>query len=179
MRDDEFVSVFKREELKLDQFFRKKMRENNYKGDRATTSKDLKSLTLLYALENFRKGIFDGYTDQVEKLIWTKADNIWDDFINPPKKALKIMQLEAALSKPDTRSDNFTTLYYKQLLHNLSKMSDPKVWEILNRINEGYEYTEIAEMMNDKPTNLRMLISRYRAKIRALQKGKPSKNDQS
>jgi len=160
MRDLEFSKTFERLMPKLDQYFRKRLKGSQYRGDKAVMIDDLIQLTALMALKNSRKSQCDKYT--LEELIFIKADNVCNDLFKV--KRHRVTELEEVESTAIS-NNHFETFEARMQLGRLQQAMPEKPWQVFNLLAEGFSYVEIAEQMGTTETSLRMLISRQRTKI--------------
>jgi RNA polymerase sigma factor (sigma-70 family) len=164
MRDIEFSSEFDRLSLRLEQFFRSRLREFKGFADKAIMATDLVQLTVIEAWKNSREPQYAEYT--IEKLLFLKAENIWFTYCNPPKKTLKTEQLETIEDSADLSLNALHRITLTEDLGKVQSQADPRAWKTIKLFEQGYDYSEIAVQMNESEDNIRQLKSRLIARIK-------------
>lgn len=165
MRDLEFSQEFDRLSLRLEMYFRKLLRNSPVNGDRAVLAQDLVQLTAIEAWKNSQKPQYA--ETSIEKLLFYKADNIWNSYCNPPKKSLGMAPLELIEESATAEPNGLQQLIMAEDLAKLKAISEEKAWKTFElRIKEGYSYDELALPFHETKENLRQLHSRLKKKIR-------------
>lgn len=166
MRDLNFAEVFSEESLKLEKYFRDKLKNYIPRGDKALLAEDLVQQTAMEALLNSRNQNYQDRYD-IKTLIWQKAKNIWAEHVNPPKKHFSTENLEAVAEMHSNEPDAHTRMTQREDLEKLRKVSNPLAWKALHRRQDGYPDDEIAKELNLSEVNLRQKIHRLIATIKS------------
>lgn len=164
MRDAEFSKIYIELSPRLEKFFRDRMKKPVARGDKALMAEDLVQLTAMLALENSRKPQYQDYS--IKKLLFEKAKNVWADYVNPPKKAIRPEDMAVLAEEASDSPSQLQRLINLENIGNIQKMADEKTWRTIKLQSEGYNNQEISEELNETEENLRQKISRLRAKIK-------------
>ena len=161
MRDLEFALAFERLTPKLHKLFSNGIQFCN--GDKAQLADDLVQQTVEPALRNSR--LPQHAHQSVEWLIMQKAYNVLFEHLRSVKKKVPHLRLEAAV-KSCSDQNPYKTLVNRELLDTIHEKIDRITWLICYLIYEGYEYKEIAGILDISEGTIKMCMYRLRATLK-------------
>ncbi len=161
MRDDEFNKVYRKLVPQLHKYFHTCLKNEQYPFPYDGIKKTLTSLTGHEAYYNSRKESLSGYS--IEALIWTKAGNIWYEFIHPRKT--KIDGIEAGKSLRSTDPDPLHLILVREQLRLIKDRVEPETWKIIEMRADGLSFTQIAETLDENEGKLKMKMHRLKKRL--------------
>lgn len=165
MRDAKFAEVFKEEALKLEMYFKQKLRSPMPKADRAVIAEDLVQLLAIKVLKKTKENP-SLEKEEIRKLIWLKAPNLVAEHANPKKRTIVPQDVEAAMHLSDNVPTALQIIDWAEDLAKVEPHCDPNALAILQKRVAGFSNEEIADEEGITEPALRKKISRLSQKIK-------------